>query len=424
MLQYRNIPISMLFAIFLSLPAFSQWTTPDASNNIRNTNTGNVGIGTSTPAYPLDVTGGARFSGTSFINTGLQVTGNPNSWPAGQGTQLAFVGGTGYITAYDNTAGQYMPLYVRGSDLTFIAGGSPRAKLFGNGNFVINSSGGTPLDGGYKLDVFGSIRASGPWYFNTAQNMTASPSGNWDFNNGSGAGWYFRWINGGITAMTLSTANNLLLNTTTDAGYRLDVNGTTRLSAAVRLAGLTSDNTQTRIVAADANGNLFFRDASTLGSGSSSSAWSLTGNTAINPTSTFLGSTDNTPLAFRTNNVERFRIDGSGNIGIGTSSPQSLLSVKGIITAQKIVVTPNGWADYVFHPNYKLLPLPALEQYVHDHRHLPEIPSADSVMAKGADLGDNQVLLLKKIEELTLYIIDQNKKIQALTTRLEALENK
>lgn len=72
------------------------------------------------------------------------------------------------------------------------------------------------------------------------------------------------------------------------------------------------------------------------------------------------------------------------------------------------------WPDYVFDEKYSLLPLPELEKYIQQHKHLPEVPSAAEIDRDAIDLGSNQVLLLQKIEELTLYTIEQNKQHVAL----------
>lgn len=84
------------------------------------------------------------------------------------------------------------------------------------------------------------------------------------------------------------------------------------------------------------------------------------------------------------------------------------------ITAKEVEVKANVWADYVFKKDYKLMPLADLENYVKEHNRLPEIPSEAEVMEYGVNLGEMNVLLLKKIEEMTLYIIEQNKRISEL----------
>ena len=100
----------------------------------------------------------------------------------------------------------------------------------------------------------------------------------------------------------------------------------------------------------------------------------------------------------------------TGNVGIGTIDPKSKLSVNGEIYARKIRVTPDGWADFVFAPSYQLLPLAELDRFIQEHKHLPDVPTAKEVAENGVDLGQNQVKLLQKIEEMTLYLIEQNKK--------------
>ncbi|TXJ25953.1 MAG: hypothetical protein E6Q24_13785 [Chitinophagaceae bacterium] len=104
----------------------------------------------------------------------------------------------------------------------------------------------------------------------------------------------------------------------------------------------------------------------------------------------------------------------NGNVGIGTIDPQAKLAVNGDIFAKKIKVTQTGWPDYVFDSAYQLLPLVAVEKFVNQHKHLPEVPSADFIGRNGLDVGESQAVLLKKIEELTLYIIQQQKELETL----------
>jgi hypothetical protein len=112
----------------------------------------------------------------------------------------------------------------------------------------------------------------------------------------------------------------------------------------------------------------------------------------------------------------------SGNFGIGTASPSEKLAVNGNILSKKVKVTQTGWSDYVFYPSYKLLPLKEVENYIKLHQHLPDVPSAKEVEAKGLDLGDNQATLLKKIEELTLYMIEMKKENEEMKKEIKVLQ--
>ncbi len=117
----------------------------------------------------------------------------------------------------------------------------------------------------------------------------------------------------------------------------------------------------------------------------------------------------------------------NGTVGIGTDDTKGYkLGVNGNAIFNKVVVKQYPWADYVFQPEYRLRPLSEVEQYIKEHHHLPEVVSAEEVEKNGLDVGDNQATLLKKIEELTLYMIDQSKKQQALADEVAELkrENK
>jgi hypothetical protein len=104
-----------------------------------------------------------------------------------------------------------------------------------------------------------------------------------------------------------------------------------------------------------------------------------------------------------------------GNVGIGTTTPDQKLTVKGKIHTEEVIVDLNvPVADYVFKPNYKLMPLPEVEQFVKANSHLPEIPSAAEITKNGLSMGEMQNKLLQKVEELTLYIIEQQKEIEEL----------
>jgi len=222
------------------------------------------------------------------------------------------------------------------------------------------------------------------------------------------------------------------------------------------------------------------------------SNWSLTGNSGTNPGTgwnngvvNFLGTTDSQDLVFKTNNLERMRIDSNGRIGIPYIYPgynttvsgrtifiidededyfrvhnspqvynplridganmitfleedtnnggrvvigsttlancsdcnQYKLFVKNGIRTEKVkvdIAASNGWADYVFKKDYKLMPLKEVEHFITNNGHLPEVPSTEEAIKNGIELKEMNILLLKKIEELTLYTIEQQKRIEAL----------
>ena len=113
----------------------------------------------------------------------------------------------------------------------------------------------------------------------------------------------------------------------------------------------------------------------------------------------------------------------NGNVGVGVISPVARLTVNGNILAKEIKVTNNiSVPDYVFEPDYKLTSLSDIETYVKEHKHLPEIPSAEDIERDGLDLGEMNLLLLKKVEELTLHLIEKNKEIGEQRVKMEMLE--
>jgi len=111
------------------------------------------------------------------------------------------------------------------------------------------------------------------------------------------------------------------------------------------------------------------------------------------------------------NGIDLFRVWGNGLVQATT------------IYAEEIQVRYNvldlAWPDYVFDVSYSLMGLSELEQFINKEKHLPEIPSDTEIYSEGYDLKDMDALLLKKIEELTLYIIEQDKAIEDLKNKME-----
>ncbi|MEO0293216.1 MAG: hypothetical protein ABIN61_03210 [candidate division WOR-3 bacterium] len=108
----------------------------------------------------------------------------------------------------------------------------------------------------------------------------------------------------------------------------------------------------------------------------------------------------------------------AGKVGIGVTNPQSELTVNGVITTKEIKVKLTGWPDFVFADNYRLMPLNKLEQHIKKEKSLPGIPTAKEVTEEGIPVGELQAKLLEKVEELTLYVIKQNKELTELKKEL------
>jgi hypothetical protein len=115
----------------------------------------------------------------------------------------------------------------------------------------------------------------------------------------------------------------------------------------------------------------------------------------------------------------RMYINPDGKIGIGTENPQASLDVRGAIQANDIKVVVAQGADFVFAPDYKLPALSEVESFVKENKHLPEIQSEKDMQQNGVNLNELQIKLLQKVEELTLYVIQQNKRIEELEQALE-----
>lgn len=113
----------------------------------------------------------------------------------------------------------------------------------------------------------------------------------------------------------------------------------------------------------------------------------------------------------------------SGSIGIGTTNTQGYkLAVAGNMIAEEVKVKLQGtWPDYVFNEDYKITPLSEIQTYIKKNKHLPEVPSAKEIQEKGVNLGEMNKLLLKKVEELTLHLIEQEQNHKNLLQNVEKL---
>ncbi|MCK9403723.1 MAG: hypothetical protein M0Q26_10030 [Chitinophagaceae bacterium] len=362
------------------------------TNTIAQTNTfpssGNAGIGTITPVDKFEVVGGIHTSGTAAATKASEAFFDYYSG----GSRIGVLGpntstnGTFRVDTYrSNASNPLTSFYIDANGNVGMGTTSPGALLD-------VSKGATGLGG--QIVIQNTTESSGNYSalsFNSAPDKGSyQKAGIFYVADGSGFGRGYLQIglegsasstnvtpSNATGVMVIKSNGNVGIGTATP-GRSLDVNGDASIGTNLIVGTSVYTNTYT--------------------AGSSS---------AVN----FKNSGGTNIITYLTD----------GNVGIGTISPSEKLSVNGNIRTKKLIVTQTGWSDYVFGKNYKLRSLQNLEAFINQYKHLPEVPTAKEVETKGISVGDNQALLLKKIEELTLYVIDlknENKKQQTQIDRL------
>ncbi len=117
-------------------------------------------------------------------------------------------------------------------------------------------------------------------------------------------------------------------------------------------------------------------------------------------------------------------IINAGNVGIGKTNPQNKLDVNGTIHSKSVLIDLNGWSDYVFKKEYRLPSLTEVKTYIDQHQHLPEIPSEREMVKNGLDVSEMNKLLMKKVEELTLYLIEKDQQDEEKDKVLENMQKR
>ena len=190
----------------------------------------------------------------------------------------------------------------------------------------------------------------------------------------------------------------------------------------VTTAGNVSVGSTSATVKLDVNGRLRLRKEGAFGSG----LW-IDGPTELQQS--FIGMEDDDNIGFYSNTagwIHHFNAkSGVVRLGTGQAAAGYMLNVGGKIIAEEIrVQLKTAWPDYVFADNYLLKPLSEVEQFIKINKHLPNVPSAAVVSQDGQMLGEMQSRLLEKIEELTLYVIDLNKKLEQQEKLIQELKSK
>ena len=212
------------------------------------------------------------------------------------------------------------------------------------------------------------------------------------------------------TNITVGSDNVMRFNATSmqfNPSSQMVVNGNFKVTGNIVLSGLSGATT--KILTIGSNGQLSTADipetADNLGNHTATQNLNLNDKKIVNGAS----STDG------------IFVSTSGSVGIGTSNPLYKLSVNGTILAKEIRVNEDAsyWPDFVFDKDYELMSLSEVKQFVSKHKHLPSVPSAADIDGKDVSLGEMNRILLQKIEELTLYIIDLQKQIDEMKQHRE-----
>ncbi|MDH6252882.1 hypothetical protein M2347_002609 [Chryseobacterium sp. H1D6B] len=296
----------------------------------------------------------------------------------------------------DSTSGLYNTVFGMGS-FTQNTGGNSNTALGGNAMSIMTSGNDNVAVGQNSMQS--TVTAS----FNTAVGMNSLSS----FQNGAG--------NVGLGNSAMGSGN-----LTGDSNVAVGTSALRYLNSGSSNVVLGSEAFRA-IKTGSNNINVGFSNAKFITSGSNN---------------IFIGSNItpyNTTSPNNELNIGNWIVGNNGTIGIGTFTNQLpadgvsqdgikyKLFVKDGIRTERVkvdIAAGNGWADYVFEKDYKLMPLTELSQFINKNGHLPEVPTTKEAIENGIELKQMNILLLKKIEELTLYTIEQQKRIEALEKKV------
>ncbi|MCZ8217573.1 MAG: hypothetical protein O9262_15115 [Cyclobacteriaceae bacterium] len=325
--------------------------------------TGKVGIGTNSPEAKLSIIGNA---------TALELDTEPSG---------------SFILSYNRSSSTFKPLFLRGSDFNFM--------INDQGKFFINNTGnvgiGTSTPGG-KLVVSENGTAitigSGSIGFN--RNYVDG----YIYNNNSTA-WQINGNNDGFGISGFNGAINQPFKILNDGKIGI---GTPTPDEDLTVKGVTK-------IYPNKTG-----DARSF----------LVRSTFLNHS--FID--NNYPVVLATGGGNQPLILDAARVGIGTNDPKNKLSVNGTVWATEVKVSLTDGVDWVFEDDYDLRTLEEVEEFIKQNKHLPEIPSAEEFRKNDLNVAEMDNKLLQKIEELTLYMIDMNKRMGQLENENKELKAK
>lgn len=373
----------------------------DRTGDVMQITNGNVGIGTATPNAKFSITESGQE--LNFI-TNKKLTG---SWPPISENNTMTI----------QSSGNY------GGSIAFATGNDERMRIQQNGNVGIGIA--TPTE---KLDVVGGnvrISSYSPTLFLQRDNNAGGYTQGIQTKLLDGTN---NWFSGVLGESSSNTSQwRVSKGDYTNPYLSVFDNGYVAIGDATPFAPLgilkTAANTSHIFfgnpvaTSGQASAKLTFVGAGIQHTGF---AW-IPGTTFENGklNLSFGGSNDSSL------NTVRMTFQSDGNVGIGTTSPDAKLTVKGMIHTQEVKVDLLGALvpDYVFAKDYKLKSLEEVDSYIKANSHLPEIPSAAEIEKNGLLLAEMNMSLLKKIEELTLYMIEMKKEVNTIKVENKELKS-
>lgn len=311
-------------------------------------------------------------------------------------TQMRNARATGYAIVAARNPGKSFSIYV-------IPWNSAYSTLEGNANAQINS--GWHAQAAVKGSFFDQAFNGND--FSQYSSVVTSEAEFQTYKN-TGTQW---WI---ICSTLPSFSNSITTNTDGSVSFASTVTSNTNLG--FLLAPPSGD----AIIRRSTPGNLILSS----NGGTSEVRFNFNYGGGSGGVAIYDGSTVNN-ATLKVNSSGHLSIASSGgNVGIGTTPSTTIdskLTVAGTVRAREVRVNINAGADFVFDKNFNLKPLPELEHFIKQNSHLPDIEPAAQMEVNGVELGKMDIKLLQKIEELTLYLIEQNKKIETLEKKLALL---
>ncbi|HMK26705.1 MAG TPA: hypothetical protein VK483_11815 [Chitinophagaceae bacterium] len=370
--------------------------TTRLNNSLAVDATGNVGIGTNTPAAKLDVAGSFKLVDGSQ-GAGKVLTSDANglaSWQPASGSNSQW-------TTINND------IYNNNSGNVGVGTSSPGYKLDVNGTLKVDGTAASqvqftgPNQNNPGFTFNGSTSNTHAYTFDS-QNFSTTTAGNTQVSGGSVVFYNNASVQPFQQPLTIlrswpgvGAANTVII----------DNDNMNAVPSTYRIASFRLTGTEKAWI--DQTGGAWFNGSVGIGTNSPQANLDVNGTVKLN---------------------NSLFVNSDGTVGIGSISTYPAgyqFAVVGNIIAEKVrVKLHSGWPDYVFGEKYPLPTLKETEQFIKQYNHLPGVPSATQIEKEGLDLGDGQALLLKKIEELTIHLIELDKKVDKLSAENEALKRK